>query len=282
MYCDSHCHPFDLLDHLNRDELESCRKGTACAASSWNREQFEYHQSLAKKAGSLGHAPLLLCFALHPQLPAFLLSRNETPPEKQECNTQIRNDLLALLEDLAREKQLDAVGETGFDLYNDEYRRTEKIQEELFAHHLEIALNYDLPMVIHARRAMHKIFSHAEKMRKLSAVIFHSWPGTVGEGEALLRRGVNAFFSFGAAIINNRKESQRSCALLPAERLLLETDAPYLPPRGKQFSSWVDLPVIAGALAELRKEAASPVSSLEEIEVQCEANFFRAFAKARN
>jgi TatD DNase family protein len=268
MYCDSHCHPFNLLDYLSEDKLESCRKDTCCAASSWNLEQFEYHESLAKKAAAQGAAPALICFALHPQLPAFLLSKG---------THSLINDLLSLLESLAREKRLDAVGETGFDLYNDEYRQTEKIQDELFANHLEIALNYDLPLVIHARRAMHKIFSYSKDLRKAPSIIFHSWPGTVGEGEALLRRGVNAFFSFGAAIVNNRKESRRSCALLPAERLLLETDAPYLPLRGKRFSSWHDLPVIGSALAELRKEVGTPVNSLEEIEIQCVENFNRAF-----
>jgi TatD DNase family protein len=258
--------------------LESCRRDTCCAASAWNREQFEYHESLSKKAASQGIAPVLLCFALHPQLPAFLLSPETHSPAQQECKYQV-NDLLSLLETLAREKRLDAVGETGFDLYNDQHRQTEKIQDELFACHLEIALKHDLPVVIHARRAMHKIFSHTKKLSKAPSVVFHSWPGTVSEGEALLRRGVNTFFSFGAAIINNRKESQRSCALLPAERLLVETDAPYLPLRGKRFSSWPDLPVIGSALAELRKEAGTPVNSPEEIEIQCVENFNRAFSR---
>ena len=132
-------------------------------------------------------------------------------------------------------------------------------------------------MVIHARRAMHKIFAHTKNLRKVPAVIFHSWPGTTEEGQALLRRGLNAFFSFGSAIVK-RKESQRSCALLPAERLLLETDAPYMPLRGKAFSSWTDLPIICGTAAELRKKAASPVNSLDELKTQCGANFFRAFS----
>ena len=282
MYCDSHCHPFDLLDYLSKDELESCRKGTVCAASSCNQEQFEYHEGLAKKAASQGAAPVLLCFAVHPQLPAFLSSEEtmlmERYGEKQDRNYHIKELLLPLLESLAREKRLAAVGETGFDLFNDEYRKTEKIQDEIFAHHLEIALKYELPMVIHVRRAMHKIFAHTKKLSKVPALVFHSWPGTVGEGEALLRRGVNAFFSFGATIINNKKESRRSCAILPAERILFETDAPYLPLRGKTFSTWTDLPMIYKTAAELRKEAAAPVNYLEELEALCTANFYRAFS----
>ena len=277
MYCDSHCHPFDLLDFLGKSELESCRKDVACAASSWNLEQFEFHESFAKKAASQGDAPVVLCYAVHPQLPASLLSNDVLPAGNIDEGKLIKEDLLHLLENLAGEKRLDAIGETGFDLFNEEYRETEKIQDEIFLYHLETAIKYNLPMVIHARKAMHKIFSYITNLRKVPAVIFHSWPGTTGEAESLLRRGVNAFFSFGATITNNRRESQRSCAVLPAERLLLETDAPYLPQRGKNFSSWIDLPITASTLARLRKEAASKVNSLEEIEAQCEENFFRAF-----
>jgi TatD DNase family protein len=278
MFCDSHCHPFDLLSYLGKDELESSRKETACAASSWNREQFEYHESLAKKAESQ-YAPVFLCFAVHPQLPAFVLSARKKSGDSQESNYDIEDKLLPLLESLARENRLDAVGETGFDLFNDEFRGTEKIQDESFAFHLEIAIKHGLPMVIHSRRAMHKIFSHTKTLRKLPAVIFHSWPGTPGEGESLLKRGVNAYFSFGAAIVNGRKESRRSCALLPAERLLFETDAPYLPPQGKEFSTWAQLPLICQKAAELRQEAGSPFNTFAEIEALCKDNFFRAFSK---
>jgi TatD DNase family protein len=126
---------------------------------------------------------------------------------------------------------------------------------------------------------MHKIFACTGELKKLPGVIFHSWPGTLGEGEALLRRGVNAYFSFGAPILTNRKEARRCCALFPAERLLLETDAPYQPPRGRAFSSWQDLPLICRGAADLRKEAGSPGGTPEELEALTEANFFRAFQK---
>lgn len=186
---------------------------------------------------------------------------------------------MTLSETLAGEGRLDAVGETGFDLYNDACRETEKIQDEIFALHLETALRRGLPLVLHVRRAMHKIFAHTRELKKAPSVIFHSWPGTLGEGEALLRRGVNAYFSFGAPVLSNRRETRRCCALLPAERLLLETDAPYQPPRGRTFSSWWDLPLICRGAAELRKEADSPGGTPEELEALTGANFFQAFQK---
>jgi TatD DNase family protein len=90
---------------------------------------------------------------------------------------------------------------------------------------------------------------------------------------------VNAYFSFGALVLGSRKETRRCCALLPPERLLLETDAPYQPPRGRTFSSWGDLPLICRGAAALRKEAGSPCAAPEELEALTEANFFRAFEK---
>jgi len=281
MLCDAHCHPFDLFDHLNGEELENCLRGVAVAASSWNREQFEYHESLALKMKSCGSIPPVLCFAVHPQFPACSLSPDflTSVPENLRGN-YISDVLLPLLESLAREKRLGAIGEAGFDLFNDFYRNTEKIQDEVFAHHIDIALKYDLPVVLHVRKAMHKIFTFTKELKKLPAVIFHSWRGTTGEGEAMLRRGINAYFSFGTGIINNHKQAQAACVFLPPDRLLLETDAPYMPLRGKTFSAWTDLPSICMAAANLRKEAGVTCDEPQEIEMQIMTNFTKAFGLA--
>jgi len=217
---------------------------------------------------------LFCCFALHPQLaPAFLENRNP-PGEKFSLNAGLQ-----LLQSLAAEGRLQAVGETGFDLYDAQFKAAEKIQDEVFAPHLETALRYGLPMVLHVRRAMRKIFPFAGDLKKLPAVVFHSWPGTRGEGEALLKRGINAYFSFGTVVLKNHKEAMACAARLPPERLLLETDAPYQPLRGKSFSSWCDLDAICNTIAALRKEAGTQCSSAEELEELTTANFFKVFAK---
>jgi TatD DNase family protein len=182
-----------------------------------------------------------------------------------------------LLENLAAEGRLAAVGETGFDLFNAAFRETEKIQGELFAVHLETALRYDLPLVIHVRRAMHKIFAHSRELKKCRAVVFHSWPGTAGEGEALLRRGINVYFSFGNAIMLNHREMIRCCAVFPANRLLTETDAPFQPLRGKNFSCYADLVRILETIATLRNEAGTECSNAEESEKVVEENFRAVF-----
>jgi len=270
---DAHCHPWDLLGYLDNAEGERRETGTACAASAWNRQQFEYHETLARQALEDGAPPIFRCFALHPQLSSESFAGSVTGGGGFSLNVG-----LELLHSLAAQGRLDAVGETGFDLYDETFKAGEKLQDEMFACHLETALTYNLPLVIHARRAMSKIFPFSSGLKKLPAVVFHSWPGTRGEGEALIRRGVNAFFSFGAAILNNHRDAMTCAVLFPVDRILLESDAPYQPLRGNAFSSWRDLPRICSGIAALRKEAGSGCGEPEELEALTTANFFRAFS----
>jgi len=264
MLTDAHCHPFDFSRVFPEAEAQRRRLGVFCAASATDMEEFAYNEELARKAAVDGVAGILPCFAVHPQMPV--------------AKTGYENSLESL-ESLAGQGRLAAIGETGFDLYNVAFRETEAVQDRLFAIHLETALRHGLPVVIHARRAMRKIFDASRLLSKCKAVIFHSWPGTMGEGEALLRRGVNAYFSFGAVILLNHRQAMRCCAVFPADRLLVETDAPFQPPRGQGFSQWADLPRIIEAAAALRREAActSLAPGPKELETQIEANFRTAF-----
>jgi TatD DNase family protein len=260
MASDAHVHPFDLAAYVSDAEPERRGLGIACAASAWNGEQFACHRELAARARRENAAPVALCFAIHPQLPAEAYPPPFAP-------------LLDLLETMAAGSELNAVGETGFDLYNKTFRAAEAVQDELFAVHLETALQYDLPMVLHLRRAMHKIFACTGALKKLPAVVFHSYMGTLEEGKSLLRRGVNAYFSFGAPLLLNHKEAVRSCAALPLDHLLMETDAPYQPLRGREFSRWSDLTVILRGAAGIRKEAGVSGGYPAELEAATDRNF---------
>jgi len=259
MLVDAHCHPFDLAAHSGDAEEERRRLGINCASSATTIEEFEYCERLSVQAKADKAPPLLPCFAVHPQMPLALGNGTQ----------MFLQDSLSVLDNLAAQGRLSAVGETGFDLYNAAFKETEGIQDVLFTAHLETALRYDLPLVIHSRRAMHKVFARAPALKKCRAVIFHSWPGTVGEGETLLMRGINAFFSFGAVIMLNHKEAMRCCASFPADRLLTETDAPFQPPRGKKFSRYADISAILGAMEALRGQP--------EMEKVIETNFRVAF-----
>jgi TatD DNase family protein len=270
---DAHCHPLDLLELYPGSEEERLKLGVYCAASATTGASFTYNETLAAMPPIGGG--IVCCFAVHPQLPAAAIA-DDSPAGNSAAFPPLET-LLDFLETTAAQGRLGAVGETGFDLYDESFRATEKIQEDLFSVHLETALAHDLPLVLHVRRAMHKIFAHTAKLKKCRSVIFHSWPGTEGEGETLIKRGINVFFSFGNTIALNHREAMRCCARFPAERLLVETDAPYQGRRGKAFSCWEDLPFILETAAALRKEQGNNGADAKELEHITEDNFLRAF-----
>jgi len=267
---DAHCHPFDLSRLFPQMEHERRRLGVYAAASSYNIEEFTHNENLSHNAAAENAAPLLLCFGIHPQLPAVMKENGDSFADFE------LTDSLETLRNLAAAGRIAALGEFGFDLYNAAFRETEKTQDVLFAAHLEIAVNYSLPVVLHVRRATRKIFAAAKNLSKCKTVIFHSWSGTLEEARSILRHGINAYFSFGNTIMLNHKQAIQCCSLLPAERLLTETDAPYQPRRGEKYSVWADLPLVLKTTANLRDESGNKIDE-RDLEAQIEINFKQAF-----
>ncbi|MDR2796529.1 MAG: TatD family hydrolase [Spirochaetaceae bacterium] len=266
MASDAHAHPFDLSKLYEGAEAERVKLNLACAGSAWRMEDFLYNERAALRF------PMALCFAVHPQLPAACGAGR--------CDPKIIRDSLSHLYQFAAEKRIDAVGETGFDLFSSEFRATEKLQEELFDEHLRAAEKYDLPVVLHLRRAAHKVFLYSGRLKNIPYVVFHSYSGTLDEAASILRRGVNAYFSFGTAILLNHKNTMKVCAALDAERLLFETDAPYQRLQGKSFSSYADVLLVIEQAARLRRGAGLPCEKAE-LERFADENFFRIYKKGR-
>ena len=251
-------------------ERERRRLGVHAAASSCEMEEFTHNETLSRNAAAENAPPLLPCFGVHPQLPAVMTGNGGSYADREIT------DGLETLQKLAEAGRIAALGEFGFDLYDAAFRETEKTQDILFAAHLETAINYNLPAILHVRRAMRKIFAAAKKLSKCKAVVFHSWPGTLEEARSLLRHGINAYFSFGNTIMLNHKQAIQCCSLLPTERLLTETDAPFQPRRGEKYSTWADLPLILKTAANLRGESGNKIDE-SELETQIEINFRQAF-----
>ena len=292
MLTDAHCHPSDLSSFFPEFEEERRCLGVLAAASACMKSEYAQYYELSRNAVLNNSVPFFVCMGIHPQI--FKI-KNEQLTKNNEQRTMdkeqitINNeqfmegyekfdfcDLMETLELLASEKQIAAVGECGFDLFNNAFRETEALQERFFLPQIEIAIRHELPVVLHVRRAIHRIFSFSNLLAKCKAVVFHSWPGTFEEAEALLRKGINAYFSFGNTILLNHKQAIRSCALLPPDRLLTETDAPYQPRRGHFFSQWSDLPLILESASALRIEAGNKIS-INDLENQIEINFRKVF-----
>jgi TatD DNase family protein len=235
-------------------------------ASAWGKEDFAYNKALADSAKK-GGVPVFLSFGVHPQLPA--------------TNREAVAASFALFETLIADGSLDAAGEIGFDLFDERYRATEQEQDALFRDALAGAARYGLPVILHIRKAMRNVFAYKKALRKLKAVVFHGFSGTEGEAASLLAAGVNAYFSFGTALLNNHKKAEKAAALIPAERLLFETDAPYQPLRGHAYSHPRDLAPILEKAASLRREAGSPCADARSLETLTDTQFHRVFGGKR-
>ena len=164
-----------------------------------------------------------------------------------------------------------AIGEVGLDLYWDKTYLKE--QKEVLEEQIQWALEWDLPLVIHCRDAFPELFQVLRPYKDTPlAGIFHSFTGTVEEAEELL--GYSRFMVGVNGVVTFKKSTlPETLKLIPLNRLVLETDSPYLAPvpfRGKRNeSSYVKR--VAVKLAELYEVG------IGEVERQTTENALKVF-----
>jgi TatD DNase family protein len=157
-----------------------------------------------------------------------------------------------------------AVGEIGLDLFMPELDFA--TQEHFYAEQLKIARDYDLPVLLHCRRANDQILKHLRRIR-VKGGIAHAFNGSDQQAEAFIKLGFK--LGFGGAFTWERASNLRRLAReLPLDAIVLETDSPDIPPEwvGKGRNEPAELARITRVLAELRG-----VSEVE-IAVQATAN----------
>lgn len=130
-----------------------------------------------------------------------------------------------------------AVGEIGMDLYWDQ--TYEKEQEKAFLTQVEWALEFDRPIVIHSRETIDQLIKLVREVGDSHLRgIFHCFTGTVEQAEQIMELGF--YLGIGGVLTFKNSGLDKTVAQLPLERLVLETDAPYLAPvphRGKRNES---------------------------------------------
>ena len=152
---------------------------------------------------------------------------------------------------LCAHEKVVAVGEIGLDYYWRENPPRE-FQERVFRRQIELALELDLPVIVHDRDA------HGDCLDLVRAFpntrgVFHCYSGAIEEAKLLLDRGWYLGFD-GPVTFKNARRAPEVVRFLPLDRLLLETDSPYMAPvphRGKRNDSR-NLPFIAAKIAELK------------------------------
>ncbi|MBQ7034274.1 MAG: TatD family hydrolase [Clostridia bacterium] len=176
-----------------------------------------------------------------------------------------------LLEMLAHPKVV-ALGEIGLDYYYENVSRP--IQRKWFCAQLELAEKLDLPVVIHSRDAMQDTLEIL-RAHPNNRGILHCYSGSVESLREILKLGWSISLG-GVVTFKNARVAKEVAAEVPLDRLMLETDSPYLAPepnRGKRNSA-LNLPYVAKMIAELKG------TTPEEIERITDENAMKMFKMA--
>lgn len=170
---------------------------------------------------------------------------------------------------LVTEPKVVAIGETGLDYY---YENSPKDQQKkLFRFQLELALEHNLPLIFHVREAFDDFFEILDEYKGIRGVV-HSFSSHEAELKGVLKRGL--YVGLNGIMTFTRDEAQLAAAkAVPLDKLVLETDAPFLTP--KPFRGTICEPkhvrVTAEFLANLRGE------SLEKLSEATTANAQKLF-----
>jgi TatD DNase family protein len=259
---DNHCH-LDIADGPDGTWLDT---GTALAEASrvgvTRVVQIGCDLPGARWAveAATGHDALVAGVALHP---------NEAPRLARDGQLEAALDEIAGL--AGSTDRVRAVGETGLD-----YFRTEEAgraaQVLSFRRHIDLAKRLDRTLVIHDRDAHDDVLRVLDEEGVPDRVVMHCFSGGAGFARACLDRG--AWLSFaGTVTFKNAEPLRDALRVVPQDRVLVETDAPYLTPtpyRGRPNASYL-VPLTLRSMAETRGE------DLEELCVAVDRNTDAAF-----
>jgi len=254
MFVDSHCHinfpdlhprMADMLAHMAEKRVSHA----LCVAV--NMETLQSVLDVAEQ-----HANVFASVGVH--------------PDYEDVDEPDADRLVAL----SRHPRVVAIGETGLDYF----RLTGDLewQRERFRTHIRAARQSGLPLIIHTRSAADDtIRIMREEDAREAAGVMHCFTESLAVAEAAMEMGFYISFS-GIVTFKNARDLKEVARAVPLERMLIETDAPYLAPvphRGKTNEPGF-VPHVAEEIARLRGV------DLGEIEAATTANFFRLFPRA--
>ena len=231
---DSHCHldhePLygNLSDVLNRSKENGITKLLTISTSF---ESFERIINIVKM-----DEIIFGTFGIHPH----------------ECEKDVATKE-QIIDKVNNNKKIIGVGETGLDFYYNHSDKNKQINS--FIKHIEAAIELKKPIIVHSRNAEKDTFEILEKYKKYNPkILMHCFTGSLEFAKKLLL--INAFFSASGIItFKNSVDLQKTFSYIPLEKILIETDSPFLAPipmRGKKNEpSYIKF--TANKLAELKE-----------------------------
>ena len=261
MIIDTHCH---LTDEQYAEDAEQVI-GNAVEAgvgkmilACCDTTEYPAIRALCEKH----HGVLLPTIGIHPENMAA-----DIELQLEEMEELLRRDHGSLV----------AVGEIGLDLYWDKSRLEE--QKTVLKRQMMLALEYDLPVLLHIREAMgefleilHNIYNVAEAMGKRVRGILHCYSGTIEQAEEAMTMG-DFMLGIGGTVTYKKSDRIEIVKHFGLEHIVLETDAPYLAPvphRGKR-----NQPALALCVAEYIAKALG--TDVEEVASKTTANAEKLF-----
>ena len=250
---DSHCHldHDDLFKNINDVILRSKKVGiTKLLTISTNLNSFEN----IKKIINLD--PMIYgTFGIHPHD----ADKNLVSIEK-------------IIEHVKYSKKIIGVGETGLDFYYNNSDKSNQIKS--FENHIEASLDLDLPLIVHSRNAEKETFeilnNYSDSKLK---ILMHCFTGSYEFSKKLLK--LNSYFSASGIItFKNSSDLRNTFASIPNEKLIIETDSPFLAPipmRGKKNEQSF-IKYTLEKLAELKK------TNIEKMDQITSSNFNTLFS----
>ena len=237
MLIDTHCHLDASEFDADRDDIVSAAQGAGVryiVIPAVNRGNFDSVARLAAMRTGLGYA-----LGIHPM-----------------CVDQATDHDLQVLHDQVRAARSDphflAIGEIGLDHFVPGLDRER--QERFFVEQLRIAREFDLPVLLHVRRAQDQVLKHLRRLG-IRQGIAHAFNGSLHQAQEFWKLGL--VLGFGGAMTWPRALQIRRLAQgVPSEAYVLETDAPDIPPHwcAGERNAPTQLPAIATCLAELRAQ----------------------------
>ena len=193
-------------------------------------------------------------------------------PNSTTGNLEKLDDILALKNN---NKKVIAFGETGLDYF---YKRSEK-NDQIFAFekHIEFSIAENVPVIIHTRDADDDTISIIKKYYKKTNFLIHCFTGTLDFAKKLL--DLNCIISFSGIITFKKSNNLRDVVkYVPLEKMLIETDSPYLSPdpfRGKSNEP-ANVKIVAETIASIKQ------ISFGEVASSTTANFENFFLNEKN
>lgn len=173
---------------------------------------------------------------------------------------EMDGDSIELIRDMASSPKVVAIGEIGLDYHYDFSPRD--IQRDRFFDQLSLARELNLPVIVHEREAVQDNLDIIRSFKDVLGVV-HCFSGSWETAKTILDQGWYISFT-GAVTFKNAKKAPEVAAKMPIDRLMIETDSPYMAPvpmRGRRNDSR-NLPYIAQRIADLRGMTLEDVAAI--------------------